>query len=214
MSDMDCMAFPEHINKIIMSVPNDGIFTFITQPYETNLMNYMRFVRINETEAMQIFDHVMKAVYSVYAAGYWHKSIRPEHFVKVDDVWKLDSLVYLEDYSKAPHLDSEYLWNPLYQPPECYEKDVRKFSDDDFLPIVVWNLGSLLLDMFFSVHKLKNYDILQLYKGKKFTLENIKVKKTDLFSKKLQNILASMLHYDPRYRMKLEEVFSTDYLSK
>ena len=68
--------------------------------------------------------------------------------------------------------------------------------------------------MFFSVHKLKNYDILQLYKGKKFTLENIKVKKTDLFSKKLQNILASMLHYDPRYRMKLEEVFSTDYLSK
>jgi hypothetical protein len=71
------------------------------------------------------------------------------------------------------------------------------------LPIVVWNLGSLLLDLFFSVHKLHSYDVLKWYKGKKFSLENIKVKKNDLFSKKLKDILASMLHYDPKSRMKL-----------
>jgi hypothetical protein len=71
------MAFPEHINNIVMSVPNDGIFTFITHPYETNLMNYMHSAKINESEALHIFDHALKAIYSVYAAGYWHKSIRP-----------------------------------------------------------------------------------------------------------------------------------------
>ena len=68
---------------------------------------------------------------------------------------------------------------------------------------MVWNLGSLLLDLFFSVHKLKNHDILRNYKGKKFRLEDIKVKKTDLFSKKLKEILSQMLHYDAKSRMKL-----------
>jgi len=45
---MDGMAFPEYINKITMSIPNDGLFTFITEYYETNLENYMRITRISE----------------------------------------------------------------------------------------------------------------------------------------------------------------------
>jgi hypothetical protein len=57
-----------------------------------------------------------------------------------------------------------------YQPPEMYEKDLNTFTDEDFLPILVWNLGSLLLDLFFSVHKLQNFGILKLYKGQKFSL--------------------------------------------
>jgi len=69
--------------------------------------------------------------------------------------------------------------------------------------MTVWNLGSLLLDLFFSVHKLRNLDILKCYKGNKFNLEDIKVKKTDIFSKKLKDILAQMLHYDSKSRMKL-----------
>jgi hypothetical protein len=88
------MAFPEQINKIIISVPNDGMFTFITEPYETNLEEYMRTTRITEVQALQIFDNVLKAVYSVYVSGYWHKCIRPEHFVKVGNTWKLESIVY------------------------------------------------------------------------------------------------------------------------
>lgn len=31
-----------------MSIPNDGMFTFITEPYESNLENYMRTGRITE----------------------------------------------------------------------------------------------------------------------------------------------------------------------
>lgn len=163
---------------------------------------------------MRIFDNVLKAIYAVYAQGYWHKCIRPEHFVKIGDMWKLDSLVYSEDISKCKNLKSEYAWNPLYQPPEVYERNISNFSDEEFLPIVVWNLGSLLLDLFFSVHKLNSYEILQGFKGKKFNLEDIKVKRTDLFSKKLKDILSRMLHYNPKSRMKLEEVFSNDYLSR
>ncbi len=82
------------------------------------------------------------------------------------------------------------------------------------MSVIVWNLGSLLLDLFFSIHKLNSHDAIKCYKGKKFSLEAIRVKKTDLFSKKLKDILGSMLHYDPKSRMKLEDVFSNDYLSK
>ena len=82
-----------------------------------NLLEYMRTTRITETEALRIFDHVLKAVYSVYANGYWHRNVRPEHFVKVGDTWRLDSLVYSEDVTGTRGLDSEYTWNSAYQPP-------------------------------------------------------------------------------------------------
>jgi hypothetical protein len=48
---------------------------------------------------MRIFDNILKAVYSIYSNGYWHKNIRPEHFVKIDNIWKLNSLVYCEQIS-------------------------------------------------------------------------------------------------------------------
>ncbi len=46
-----------------------------------------------------------------------------------------------------------------------YIKNIKTITDNDSFPIVVWNLGSLLLDLFFSVHKLNSYDILKLYKN-------------------------------------------------
>ncbi len=66
----------------------------------------MRYTRINESEALRIFDNVLKAIYSIYANGYWHKSIRPEHFVKIDNAWKLDSLVYTEHLTKYKKVNS------------------------------------------------------------------------------------------------------------
>lgn len=89
----------------------------------------MRTNRITEVEALKIFDDVLKAIYSIYSNGYWHKSIRPENFVKIGNVWKLDSLVYSEDISKSKKLRSEYVWNPEYQPPEAYERDIHTFND-------------------------------------------------------------------------------------
>ena len=123
------MAFPDHINNISISIPNDGLFTFISQAYDTNLETYMKTTLITETEQHRIFDNVLKAVYSVFGNGYWHKCIRPEHFVRIGNVWKLDSLVYSEEISKLGNLQTQYAWNPAYQPPQVYENDIEKFND-------------------------------------------------------------------------------------
>ena len=72
---------------------------------------------------MLIFEQIVKAIYSLYMAGFWHRNIRPEHFVKSEGVWKLESMVYNEKYKEANGTDSEYLWNPAYQPPEAYEQE-------------------------------------------------------------------------------------------
>ena len=39
---------------------------------------------------------ILKAVYSLFLAGYWTRNLRAEHFVKVGNHWKLESLVYNE----------------------------------------------------------------------------------------------------------------------
>lgn len=44
-------------------------------------------------------------------------------------------------------------------------------------------------------------------------MEDIRVKRTDLFSDKMKDILGQMLHYDPKLRMKLDDVFLNEYLS-
>lgn len=42
---------------------------------------------------MNIFDQIVRAVYSLIMNGYWHRNIRAEHFVKCGKLWKLESLV-------------------------------------------------------------------------------------------------------------------------
>ena len=53
-----------------------------------------RKVKIEEKESLEIFSQIIKAIYSIMAKGYWHRSIRAEHFVKVGYKWKLESLVF------------------------------------------------------------------------------------------------------------------------
>ena len=77
---------------------------------------------IEQVEALEIFEQCMKAIYSLYMAGFWHRNIRPEHFVKVKKTWKLESIVFSESYEGTQGIKSEYLWDPQYQPPEAYEK--------------------------------------------------------------------------------------------
>jgi len=43
--------------------------------------------------------------------------------------------------------------------------------------MIVWNLGSLLVDMLLSHHKLKDKGILDKFKGKPFSFKSLGVKK-------------------------------------
>ena len=45
---------------------------------------------------------------------------RSEHFVQVGKTWKLQTLIFNEEYKQASGQESEFLWNPKYQAPECF----------------------------------------------------------------------------------------------
>lgn len=100
----------------------------ITDVYECNLQQYIDKAHISEKDALDIFSQVVKAIYSLVMNGYWHRNIRPDHFVRVDKVWKLESAILSEDFNRANGNSNEYIWNPKYQPPEF--KINQEYSDE------------------------------------------------------------------------------------
>ena len=77
--------------------------------------------------------------------------------------------------------------------------------------MIVWNSGSLLLDMLLSHHKLKDQTILDRYRDQPFSFKGIGVKKR--FSPLVEEILSKMLHYNPKKRMKVDEYFSNENIN-
>lgn len=67
--------------------------------------------------------------------------------------------------------------------------------------MIVWNLGSLLLDILLSHHKLKDKSVLDKFKGKPFSFKALGVKKA--FSNEITELLAKMLHYNKKERMTI-----------
>jgi hypothetical protein len=77
--------------------------------------------------------------------------------------------------------------------------------------MIVWNLGSLLLDILLSHHKLKDKAVLDKFKGKPFSFKALGVKKA--FSNEITELLAKMLHYNKSERMTTAEMFSNEAIS-
>jgi hypothetical protein len=77
--------------------------------------------------------------------------------------------------------------------------------------MMVWNLGSLLLDMLLGSHKLSTQEVTEKFKGQPFSLEAVGIKKeiAAKFSEDTRKLLGSMLHYDPKKRMKLVDFFKS-----
>lgn len=72
--------------------------------------------------------------------------------MKVKEDWKLKSLVL---NTSRRGFSSEFIWNPEFQPPEAYEKD--DFTIEELDNTIVWNVGSLLIDLLAGKHVLKSY---------------------------------------------------------
>jgi hypothetical protein len=62
--------------------------------------------------------------------------------------------------------------------------------------MVVWNMGSLLVDMLLGHHKLKDKTILDKFKDRPFSFRALGVKKT--FSTEVTTLLEKMLHYNKK----------------
>jgi serine/threonine protein kinase len=150
---------------------------------------------------------LVKAVYSLIMNGYWHRNIRAEHFVRCGKVWKLESLVLNDDYSKADGFSSEYLWSSKHQPPEFVSG--KNYQDEEYNQMTVWNLGCILLHLFTSSHRLSNLDVIAKFMNKPFTFEAIGIKsdRTNKLSPATKELLGSLLHYDPNQRIKLSALF-------
>lgn len=75
--------------------------------------------------------------------------------------------------------------------------------------MMVWNLGSLLLDMLLGSHKLSTQEVIEKFKGQPFSFEAVGIKKeiAAKFSEDTRKLLGAMLHYDPKKRMKLADFF-------
>ncbi len=75
--------------------------------------------------------------------------------------------------------------------------------------MTVWNLGCILLHLIVSSHKLSNAEIINKFKGKPFTFEAIGIKsdRAAKLSYSIKDLLGSMLHYNPKERMKLSDLF-------
>lgn len=66
------------------------MFFFATKPYEYRLDEYLRKKGPqSEKNALLIFSDIIKASFSLIMAGFYHRNLRPEHFVLVDNKWKL-----------------------------------------------------------------------------------------------------------------------------
>ena len=44
---------------------------------------------LTESQALEIFDQIMRVIYSLHLKGYTHHELRSDHFVKCENVWKL-----------------------------------------------------------------------------------------------------------------------------
>lgn len=75
--------------------------------------------------------------------------------------------------------------------------------------MVVWNLGSILLDMLLTTHKLKNKAVIDKFAGEPFSLEKLGIGTavSNKFSGDLKNLLGRMLHHNSKKRMTLDELF-------
>lgn len=88
------MMFPQHFLKIESEISNKDVVGFVRQPYNTNLQIYLRGKTLTEKDVLQIFDQILKAVYSLFQEGYATRNLRTQHFVLSEKLWKLESLVY------------------------------------------------------------------------------------------------------------------------
>jgi hypothetical protein len=117
LGDLEDYVFPQHFLRIEEEITSKTITGLVTRPYETTLDRYVKKHKLSEKQALVIFEHIVKAIYSLYQSGFATRNLRSSHFVLCNGVWKIESLVYSDDYHQAGGAESEYLWNPRYQAP-------------------------------------------------------------------------------------------------
>ena len=64
---------------------------------------------------------------------------------------------------------SEFLWDRKYQPPEAYKQS--KFTEEELDEMIVWNIGSIFLDLLAGRHVLDSYEMIKKFSESNFNFE-------------------------------------------
>lgn len=92
------MQFKEYILPIKKVYPHEKGLVFVIDKYDIKLSEFIKKQNLQENQARAIAQDILKAIYGLLIPGYFHKNLRLEHFVKHKGVWKLESLVFHEEY--------------------------------------------------------------------------------------------------------------------
>lgn len=85
----------------------------------------------------------------LYEEGYMHCGLRPEHFVLVDNEWKLETLVLDNEF----HTDSLYSWTPIFaSPEEKKSKDSGLLDEDVLMAQLVWRFAIIAVFLLLGEH--------------------------------------------------------------
>jgi hypothetical protein len=75
--------------------------------------------------------------------------------------------------------------------------------------MIVWNMGSLLLDLLVGGHKLCTKEVMNKFRDQEFTFEAIGFSKSvsGKYAESTKALLKRLLHHNPNKRMKLKDMF-------
>jgi hypothetical protein len=75
--------------------------------------------------------------------------------------------------------------------------------------MIVWNMGSMLLDLLVGGHKLCTKEVMNKFRDQPFAFEAIGLSKSisGKFAESTKDLLKRLLHHNPNKRMKLKEMF-------
>jgi hypothetical protein len=75
-------------------ITSRDVTAIITKPYQSTLEKYIKSKKINEKEALGIFDQILKAVYSLWMDDTITRNLRSQHIVLSNNKWRLQTLIF------------------------------------------------------------------------------------------------------------------------
>lgn len=97
MGDLESMLFHDNLLQLEEEVSSSTMVGFVTRPYQHNLCKYVKKKKVQEKEALSIFDEIVKGIYSLYLEEYLTRQVRSEHIVYSEGHWRLATLIFNHD---------------------------------------------------------------------------------------------------------------------
>lgn len=76
--------------------------------------------------------------------------------------------------------------------------------------MIVWNMGSILIDLLAGKHVLDSYEIIKVFADSDYNLQTIGIKKE--IQEETREFIKRSLAFDPENRMSVEELFKYSFI--